>query len=213
MRAIRSDEAPRSSAKVDRANAVVVMDPNAKIIDAAIAEKRALPGALLPVLHAIQDALGFVPPDAVPRIASALNLSQADVHGVISFYHDFRSAPPGRHVLKLCRAEACQSMGSEALEARLKRRLGIEWGGTTPDGALTIEPVYCLGNCALSPALMLDGKLRGRITSEALDGIVDACRRDRARAPWSPRVVDDGAVDTSATDPRAASEPRDAEDR
>jgi formate dehydrogenase subunit gamma len=155
------------------------MDPNA-IIDEAIAEKRMLPGALLPVLHAIQDALGFIPPGAVPRVAQALNLSQADVHGVITFYHDFRSSPPGRHVLKLCRAEACQSMGSEALESHLKRRLGIDWKETSRDGALTIEPVYCLGNCALSPAIMLDGKLRGRVTAEVLDGVIDACRRDGA---------------------------------
>ena len=155
------------------------MDPNA-IIDEAIAERRMLPGALLPVLHAIQDALGFIPPGAVPRVAHGLNLSQADVHGVITFYHDFRSSPPGRHVLKLCRAEACQSMGSEALESHLKRRLGIDWKETSRDGALTIEPVYCLGNCALSPAIMLDGKLRGRVTAEVLDGVIDACRRDGA---------------------------------
>ena len=155
------------------------MTSSATIIDDAIAANRSLPGALLPVLHAIQDALGFVPPDAVPRIASALNLSQAEVHGVIRFYHDFRSAPPGRHVLKLCRAEACQAMGSEALAAHLTRRLGIAWKETSRDGALTIEPVYCLGNCALSPALLIDGKLRGRVTTAALDDLVDACRRDR----------------------------------
>ncbi|HMG51984.1 MAG TPA: NAD(P)H-dependent oxidoreductase subunit E, partial [Kofleriaceae bacterium] len=107
------------------------MDASDQTIDAAIAEHRALPGALLPVLHAIQDALGFVPPGAVPRIAHALNLSQAEVHGVISFYHDFRSAPPGRHVLKLCRAEACQAMGSDALAAHLTRRLGIDWRETS----------------------------------------------------------------------------------
>ena len=154
------------------------MDPAAQIIDDAIAANRTLPGALLPVLHAIQDALGFVPPDAVPRIAHALNLSQAEVHGVITFYHDFRTSPPGRHVLKLCRAEACQAMGSETLASRLTRKLGIDWKETSRDGAVTIEPVYCLGNCALSPALMLDGKLRGRITAEALDAIVDACRHE-----------------------------------
>ena len=153
------------------------MSSSATIIDQAIADKRSLPGALLPVLHAIQDALGFVPPDAVPQIAHALNLSQAEVHGVISFYHDFRSAPPGRHVLKLCRAEACQAMGSEALAAHVTRRLGIEWKQTSPDGALTIEPVYCLGNCALSPAAMLDGKLRGRVTAAAIDDLIAACRR------------------------------------
>jgi formate dehydrogenase subunit gamma len=160
------------------ATPVADMDPNA-VIDQAIAEKRALPGALLPVLHAIHDVLGFVPPDAVPRIAHALNLSQADVHGVITFYHDFRSSPPGRHVLKLCRAEACQAMGSEALAAHLTKRLGIAWKETSPDGALTIEPVYCLGNCALSPAMMLDGKLRGRVTAAVLDETIAACRRDR----------------------------------
>jgi formate dehydrogenase subunit gamma len=160
------------------ASAVVDMDPSATIIDEAIEQKRSLPGALMPVLHAIQDALGFIPPDAVPRIAHALNLSQADVHGVISFYHDFRSSPPGRHVLKLCRAEACQAMGSEALATQLTRRLGIEWKQTSRDGALTIEPVYCLGNCALSPALMIDGQLRGRITAAALDALIDTCRRD-----------------------------------
>jgi len=159
------------------------MTSSATIIDDAIAANRALPGALLPVLHAIQDALGFVPPDAVPRIAHALNLSQAEVHGVITFYHDFRSSPPGRHVLKLCRAEACQSMGSEALASHLTRRLGIAWRETSRDGAVTIEPVYCLGNCALAPAAMVDGKLRGRITADALDGVIAACRRDREGAP------------------------------
>jgi formate dehydrogenase subunit gamma len=148
----------------------------AKVVDDAIAANRALPGALMPLLHAIQDALGYVPADAVPRIALALNLSQAEVHGVISFYHDFRSHPPGRHVLKLCRAEACQAMGSERLAAHLSQRLATEWKHTSADGALTIEPVYCLGNCALSPALMLDGKLRGRVTQAMLDDIVDACR-------------------------------------
>jgi formate dehydrogenase subunit gamma len=167
-----------------------MLDSSTRAIDDAIAANRTLPGALLPVLHAIQDALGFIPPDAVPRIARALNLSQAEVHGVISFYHDFRHAPPGRHVLKLCRAEACQAMGAEALAARLTARLGIAWRETTPDGALTIEPVYCLGNCALSPALMLDGQLRGRITADGLDGLIDglldacrACRRDPEPRP------------------------------
>ena len=157
---------------------VADMTDSAQNIDDAIAANRALPGALLPVLHAIQDALGFIPPDAVPRIAHALNLSQAEVHGVITFYHDFRSSPPGRHVLKLCRAEACQSRGSVALAAHLSRRLGVAWKETSRDGAVTIEPVYCLGNCALSPALMIDGKLRGRITAAALDELIDACRRD-----------------------------------
>jgi formate dehydrogenase subunit gamma len=144
----------------------------AEAIDDAIAKCASLPGALLPILHAIQDRLGFVPPAAVPKIADALNLSQAEVHGVIGFYHDFRHAPPGRHVMKLCRAEACQSMACEALVARLKEKEGVVFRETTKDGALTLEPVYCLGNCALAPALMLDGKLHGRITPEKLDALV-----------------------------------------
>ena len=169
------------------------MDTSAKIIDEAIAKKQTLPGALLPVLHAIQDALGFIPPEAVPRIAHALNLSQAEVHGVISFYHDFRSSPTGGHVLKLCRAEACQSMGSDALAAHLTERLGIAWKETSHDGTLTIEPVYCLGNCALSPALMIDGKLRGRITPEVLDGIVDACLREPVGKPGAASNAESGS--------------------
>lgn len=152
-----------------------------RVVEDALAAHGALPGALLPVLHAIHDALGFVPPGAVPRIAQALTLSQAEVHGVISFYHDFRSAPPGRHVLKLCRAEACQAMGATQLAERVTARLGVAWGSTSPDGALTIESVYCLGNCALAPALQLDGRLRGRITADTLDHVIDACRRDAAR--------------------------------
>ncbi len=138
----------------------------------AIAENRHLPGALLPSLHAIQDRLGFIPADAANRVADDLNLSHADVQGVISFYHDFRAAPPGRHVIKLCRAEACQAMGAHALEARLKARLGIDFGQTTSDGAITLEPVYCLGNCALSPALLVDSQLKGRVTSERLASLL-----------------------------------------
>jgi formate dehydrogenase subunit gamma len=141
-------------------------------IDQAIADHRHLPGALLPILHAVQDRLGFIPPDAAARIADSLNWSHADVHGVITFYHDFRRAPPGRHVVKLCRAEACQSMGSRGLEARLKARLGVDFGETTRDGAITLEPVYCLGNCACSPAVMIDGELRGRMTEQRLDELI-----------------------------------------
>lgn len=146
------------------------------MVDAVVAAHRTLPGALIPMLHAIQDQLGFVPPSAVPRLAEALNLSQAEVHGVISFYHDFRSHPPGRHLLKLCRAEACQAMGSERLEQHLKQRHGLEFHQTTPDQALTLEPVYCLGNCACSPSALLDGEIRARVTSEQLDAwIHQAC--------------------------------------
>ncbi len=133
--------------------------------------------ALLPILHGVQDRLGFIPPTATARIAQALNLSRAEVHGVISFYHDFRASQPGRHVLKLCRAEACQAMGSEALEARLKADLGVEYGETTADGRVTLEAVYCLGNCALAPAALLDGRPVGRATPERLAALLTALDR------------------------------------
>ncbi|MET0595873.1 MAG: formate dehydrogenase subunit gamma [Polyangiaceae bacterium] len=145
-------------------------------IERAISDNRHLDGALLPILHAIQDRLGYIPPEAARTIAEALNFTQADVHGVISFYHDFRKAPPGRHVVKLCRAEACQSMGSAKLESHLKGRLGIDFGQTTSDRAITLEPVYCLGNCACSPALMVDGELKGRITPEKVDALIATLR-------------------------------------
>ena len=122
-----------------------------------------LEGPLLPILHAIQAAFGYVPDTAIPQIAKALMLSKAEVHGVISFYHDFRSAPAGRHVLKLCRAEACQTMGADAVAGRIKAALGIDWHETTPDGRVTLEPVFCLGLCACGPAAMVDGRLVGRV--------------------------------------------------
>lgn len=130
------------------------------------------PGALLPILHAIQDALGFVPEAAVPVVAAGLNLSRAEVHGAISFYHYFRETPPGRHTVRLCRAEACQSMNQKGLEAHAKQRLGIDYHGTTADGAFSLEPVYCLGNCACSPAMMIDGELYGRVTPDRFDEVV-----------------------------------------
>ncbi len=128
-----------------------------------------LPGALLPVLHGIQDALGYVPEVAVPLIAREMNLSRADVHGVISFYHYFRQQPPGKHVIYLCRAESCQAMGAVTLEKHVKQRLGVDFHETTQDGRYTLEPVYCLGNCACSPAMMVDGELKGRVTPERFD--------------------------------------------
>ena len=130
------------------------------------------PGALLPILHAIQDALGYVPAAAVPVLAQGLNLSRAEVHGVISFYHYFRETPPGRHTIHLCRAEACQSMNARGLEAHAKARLGVEFHQTTASGAFSFEPVYCLGNCACSPAVMIDGELYGRVTPERFDALV-----------------------------------------
>jgi len=141
-------------------------------VEHAIAAHQQRAGALLPLLHAIQDALGFVPPQAVARIAQALNLSRAEVHGVISFYHDFRSQPPGKRVLRLCRAEACQSMGGEALAESVQRALDVEFGGTTADGEITVEAVYCLGNCACAPAAMLDGEVHGRLSEARLRAIL-----------------------------------------
>ena len=133
------------------------------------ADLKGRPGPLLEVLHAIQAQLGYVPPAAVPLVAAELNLSRAEVHGVITFYHDFRTAPPGRHLLQLCRAESCQAMGCDRLEASVKARLNIDFHETTADGAVTLEPVYCLGNCALSPAIMIDGELHGRVTAEKFE--------------------------------------------
>ncbi len=142
-------------------------------VDDVLVRLRELPGALLPILHALQDALGFVPPSAVPVIAHSLNISRADVHGVISFYHDFRTSPAGRHTLRLCRAEACQAVGARALERHVCERLQVNQHETTDDGAITLQPVYCLGNCAGGPSLMLDGKLHGRMTPQRLDRLLD----------------------------------------
>ncbi|HEX5046766.1 MAG TPA: formate dehydrogenase subunit gamma [Gammaproteobacteria bacterium] len=129
-------------------------------------------GALLPILHSIQDELGFIPEDAVPIVADVLNLSRAEVHGVLTFYHFFRKDAPGRHTLYVCRAEACQAMGSRALEQRVRDTLAIDFHQTTADGKFSLEPVYCLGNCACSPAVMIDETVYGRVTPERLDEIL-----------------------------------------
>lgn len=129
-------------------------------------------GALLPILHALQHEFGYIPLEAEALLASVLNLSRADVHGVVSFYHDFRRQPAGRHVLKICRAEACQSMGGEANARGLLDALGLEWGGTTPDGRITVEAIYCLGLCATSPAAMLDGEPYARLKAGELETLV-----------------------------------------
>jgi formate dehydrogenase subunit gamma len=144
---------------------------------ARIQELERLPGALLPILHALQDEFGYVDKAAIPLVASALNLSHAEVHGVVTFYHDFRHQAAGRHVLKLCRAEACQSMGCEKMIRHVENRLGVELGATTEDRSFTVEAVYCLGNCALSPAVMLDGKLYGRVSSDVADFLIDDAKR------------------------------------
>lgn len=134
-------------------------------------------GAMLPMLHALQDAFGCVPEDAIPLIAEALNLTRAEVHGTVSFYRDFRGIPPGRHVLKLCRAEACQSMGGEPLAAAAEAKLGTSFGGTSRDGAVTLESAYCLGLCACAPAAMLDGKPHGRLDRERLEQLLESAKR------------------------------------
>ena len=137
-----------------------------------VADMKSRPGPLIEVLHSVQAALGYVPPDAVPILAEELNLSRAEVHGVVTFYHFFRETPPGRHTVSICRAEACQSMGADDLVAHAKRRLGVDFHETTADGAFSLEPVFCLGNCACSPAAMIDGRLYGRVTPERFDELV-----------------------------------------
>jgi formate dehydrogenase subunit gamma len=138
---------------------------------------RGIEGPLLPILHELQQAFGHVPTEALPVVAEALNLSRAEVHGVVSFYHDFRREPAGRHVLKLCQAEACQSMGGQAVTAAMSRALGIALGETSADGAVTLEAVYCLGLCACAPAAMLDGEPIGRLDAAAVRQIADEVRR------------------------------------
>ena len=143
---------------------------------AVIAAQASQEGAALPILHALQEAFGHIPREALPLVASALNLSRAELHGIVTFYHDFRAAPPGTHVLKLCRAEACQSMGADALAAETRQRLRIDWGETTADGWLTLEPVFCLGLCACAPAAMFDGKVVGALDQARLESLLDRAR-------------------------------------
>jgi len=140
-----------------------------RCVSAAIKKFGAEPGPLLEILHAVQDELKHVPPEAVPLIAAALNLSRAEVHGVVSFYHHFRGTVPGHTVVQLCRAEACQSMDARALAEHVTRRLGVGFGETTADGRVTLDAVYCLGNCACAPAMMVNGELHGRVTPERVD--------------------------------------------
>ena len=132
------------------------------------------PGALLPILHAIQDEFGYVAPSAVPHIASALNQSRAEVHGVISFYHLIRTSPPGEKTLYLCRAESCKASGGVALEAHVQEKLGIDFHQTTDDGKVSLEPVYCLGNCACSPSVMIDDNLYSRVTPQRIDELLES---------------------------------------
>jgi formate dehydrogenase subunit gamma len=133
------------------------------------------PAPLLEILHAVQDQLGFVPPETVPLIADALNLSRAEVHGVVSFYHHFRDTAPGRHTLALCRAEACKSMNADALAEFAQKSLGIGFGETRADGRVTLDAVYCLGNCACAPSALIDGELRGRVDTQTIMEFAQRC--------------------------------------
>lgn len=141
-------------------------------VENAVRRFAAEPGPLLEILHAVQNDLGCVPAEAVPLIADALNVSRAEVHGVVSFYHHFRERAPGRYVVQVCRAEACQSMNAEAVERRAREVLGLDFGQTTADGRVTLEAVYCLGNCACAPSLMVNGELHGRVTPGRVDELV-----------------------------------------
>lgn len=143
-------------------------DPDLAEVQAILASHSGREGPLLPMLHDLQAAFGHVPAAAHVPICAALNITRAELHGVISFYHDFRNAPAGRHVVKICRSEACQAVGAEVLSARVLDMLGVGWGETTPDGRVTVEPVYCLGLCACGPAAMVDGAVRGRVRAETL---------------------------------------------
>ncbi len=142
-----------------------------------VADLKGRPGPLLEVLHEVQAALGYVPPAVIPLVAEGLNLSRAEVHGVVTFYHYFRTTPPGKHTVSLCRAEACQSLGADALAEHAKRRLSVDFHETTADGQFSLEPIYCFGNCACSPAAMIDGRLFGRVTPERFDGLISERER------------------------------------
>jgi len=163
--------ADRIPLKVETPGAALPADQT-RAVQTALDTNRGAAGALLPILHAIQDAIGYVPPAAVPVIANDLNLSRAEVHGMLSFYHYFRTQPSGKRVIYLCRAEACQSMGARDLEANVKQRLGIDFHETTADGAFTLEPVYCLGNCACAPSVMIDKTLYGRVDAERFEALL-----------------------------------------
>lgn len=143
---------------------------------AIVAAHRGERGALLPILHAIQEEFGFIDPATIPLIAYELNLSRADVHGVVTFYRDFRQAPPGRTTVRICRAEACQAVGSEALGDHVKARLGVDFGETTPQRDVSLEAVYCFGNCALGPSVEIGGRLYGRMDADSLDALLPGGR-------------------------------------
>ncbi len=144
-----------------------------EVVAAVIDENDGRVGALMPVLHGIQERWGCIPDEAIPLISRRMNLSRAEVHGVMRFYHDFRSTPPGAHTVQICRAEACQAMGSEALERHAKQKLGIDYGQTTPDGRITLQAVYCLGNCACTPSVRIGDDVFARVTPARFDALLE----------------------------------------
>jgi len=148
----------------------------AETVEAVVQEHAGQIGALMPVLHGVQQRLGHIPGEAIPMIARALNLSRAEVHGVMHFYHDFRSEPAGDHLIQVCRAEACQAMGGRALETHVKARLGVNFDETTADGRFPLDPVYCMGNCACTPSVRIDDAIYARVTSERFDQLLDELR-------------------------------------
>lgn len=138
-----------------------------------IASHAGIEGASLPILHALQDVFGCIPLDAEPLVAAELNLSRAEVHGIVTFYHEFRRKPPGRHILHVCRAEACQSVGGDAVGAHIRSKLAVDWHETSADGAVTVQPVFCLGLCATGPSALLDGKPLARLNNARVDRMLE----------------------------------------
>jgi formate dehydrogenase subunit gamma len=169
---IAQSAGPKCDRDIKPAGGSMPAIPSEERVREIVAAHAALEGPLLPIFHAIQHEYGHVPQVALPVIAEALNLTRAEVYGVLSFYHDFRSEPAGRHVVKLCRAEACQSVGADALAEVAKAKLGVDWHGTTKNGAVTLEPVFCLGLCACGPSALVDGRVVGRVDEAKLDAIL-----------------------------------------
>ena len=147
-----------------------------KKIEQYVSAYKDTPGALLPLMHAIQDDIGYVPEDSYPFISKAYNLSVAEIHGFVTFYHHFRTHPTGKNVLQVCRAESCQAMGGEEIEMYCKDTLGIDYHQTTDDNLITLEPIYCLGNCACSPAVMINDNVIGRVSKKKIDNIIRIAR-------------------------------------
>lgn len=162
--------------KYSMTTAINLTNQHAEDVTSIVHAMQEMPGALLPILHAVQDKLGCIPPESLPILAQGLNLSRAEVHGVVSFYHYFRSQPAGNHTIQICRAESCQAMGARALEAHAKNALNIDFQQTTADGDITLEPVYCLGNCACSPAIRIGDDVHGHVDTDKFDQLVAAIR-------------------------------------